>query len=45
VVSGVERPSRGEPGGHDAEIKAARPEYAEHRTSLDGFRKAASDAR
>ena len=28
-----------------AEMKAARPEYAEHRTSLDDFRKAALDAR
>jgi hypothetical protein len=30
---------------YDAEMKAARPEYAEHRTSLDDFRKAALDAR
>jgi hypothetical protein len=28
----------------DAEMKAARPEYQEHRTSLDDFRKAALDA-
>ena len=28
-----------------AEMKAARPEYAEHRTSLDDFRKAALEAR
>jgi hypothetical protein len=26
-------------------MKAARPEYAEHRTSLDDFRKAALEAR
>jgi hypothetical protein len=30
---------------YDAEMKAARPEYAEHRTSLDVFRKAALEAR
>ena len=30
---------------YDAEMKAARPEYAEHRTSLDDFRKAALEAR
>jgi hypothetical protein len=30
---------------HDAELKAERPEYAEHRTSVDDFRKAALDAR
>ena len=30
---------------YNAEIKAARPEYAEHRTSLDDFRKAALEAR
>jgi hypothetical protein len=29
---------------YDAEFKAARPEYQEHRTSLDDFRKAALDA-
>jgi hypothetical protein len=29
---------------YDAEMKAARPEYAEHRTSLDDFRKAALEA-
>jgi hypothetical protein len=29
---------------YDAELKAARPEYPEHRTSLDDFRKAALDA-
>jgi hypothetical protein len=29
---------------YDAEIKAARPEYQDHRTSLDDFRKAALDA-
>jgi hypothetical protein len=30
---------------YDAEMRAARPEYAEHRTSLDDFRKAALDGR
>jgi hypothetical protein len=30
---------------YDAEMKAARPEYAEHQTSLDDFRRAALDAR
>lgn len=30
---------------YDGEMKAARPEYAEHRTSIDDFRKAALDAR
>jgi hypothetical protein len=30
---------------YDAEMKAARPEYAEHQTSLDDFRKAALDAK
>ena len=30
---------------YDAEIKAARPEYAVHRTSLDDFRKAALEVR
>jgi hypothetical protein len=29
---------------YDAEMKAGRPEYQEHRTSLDDFRKAALDA-
>jgi hypothetical protein len=29
---------------YDAETKAARPEYGEHRTSLDDFRRAALDA-
>jgi hypothetical protein len=29
---------------YDAEMKAARPEYQDHRTSLDDFRKAALDA-
>jgi hypothetical protein len=29
---------------YDAEMKAARPEYAEHRTSLDDFRRAALEA-
>jgi hypothetical protein len=30
---------------YDAEMKVARPEYAEHRTSLDDFRRAALNAR
>jgi hypothetical protein len=30
---------------YDVEMRAARPEYAEHRTSLDDFRKAALDGR
>jgi hypothetical protein len=30
---------------YDTEMKAARPEYAEHRTSLDDFRRAALDAK
>ena len=29
---------------YDAEMKAGRPEYQEHRTALDDFRKAALDA-
>jgi hypothetical protein len=30
---------------YDAEMKLARPEYAEHRTSLDDFRKAAMESK
>jgi hypothetical protein len=30
---------------YDQEIKLARPEYSEHKTSLDDFRKAALEAR
>jgi hypothetical protein len=30
---------------YDAEMKAGRPEYEEHRTSIDGFRKTAQEAR